>query len=517
MLVCDMISTETEMERGCCIKKNEGNRSSGVWVQTPIIAAGRAFKSLDELIAAFETVLKVNENLNKQLESLGKQFSELQSPKAAPGKLEKITVPPINILKEDTKRIQQEVVQKPMDMKPIDNTCKKSELTLNIKSVPAKVQVVAESPKKSPQPPHPEMEYLKNPKDEVDISIWQEGRIPDLVQQLLDKGKKDGWLYDGSEFQLGRRLGRGSSGTTYKAMWNNKEVAVKCVRIRKQEEVISFLREVDALASFKHPYILPFIGICLKPPRQCWLVMEYMKGATLNHWLYGRKNGQRRKRSLADRVFKALEVARGLQHLEECKPHPFLHRDVKPGNIFIDPTGRARVGDFGLARRLTRDAIATLTGETGTYVYMAPEVLRHEVYDSKADVYSWGVLFAELINQRPPYSELQLTPIQVGIAVSDEELQPTIQSQSCPGVFHTLLQMCCDPDPIMRPSFRQIVQHLDALMPEIKNREALVPTSSPADVRYNVRAVRHYTGTGHAGSSQHSASTYAPTEEQENF
>ena len=56
---------------------------------------------------------------------------------------------------------------------------------------------------------------------------------------------------------------------------------------------------------------------------------------------------------------------------------------------------------------------ATLTGETGTYVYMAPEMIRHELYTTKADVYSWGVLLAECLAQRPPYEGLYLTPVQV--------------------------------------------------------------------------------------------------------
>ena len=58
---------------------------------------------------------------------------------------------------------------------------------------------------------------------------------------------------------------------------------------------------------------------------------------------------------------------------------------------------------------------ATLTGETGTYVYMAPEMIRHELYTTKADVYSWGVLLAECLAQRPPYEGLYLTPVQANI------------------------------------------------------------------------------------------------------
>ena len=56
----------------------------------------------------------------------------------------------------------------------------------------------------------------------------------------------------------------------------------------------------------------------------------------------------------------------------------------------------------------------SLTGETGTYVYMAPEMVRHEPYTGKADVYSWGVLLAETLSQRPPYEGLYLTPVQAG-------------------------------------------------------------------------------------------------------
>lgn len=68
------------------------------------------------------------------------------------------------------------------------------------------------------------------------------------------------------------------------------------------------------------------------------------------------------------------QVCRGLAALESCHP-PVLHRDVKPSNIFIDAAGVARLGDFGLARAQP-DNCATLTGETGTYLYMSPEMIR---------------------------------------------------------------------------------------------------------------------------------------------
>lgn len=68
------------------------------------------------------------------------------------------------------------------------------------------------------------------------------------------------------------------------------------------------------------------------------------------------------------------QVARALAALEAAVP-PLLHRDVKPSNIFIDGSGGARLGDFGLARALPA-CRAELTGETGTYLYMSPEMVR---------------------------------------------------------------------------------------------------------------------------------------------
>lgn len=64
----------------------------------------------------------------------------------------------------------------------------------------------------------------------------------------------------------------------------------------------------------------------------------------------------------------------------EGEDPPIVHRDLKPSNIFVDGAGAARVADMNLSLRLNEDSLALLTGETGTYLYMSPEMMRHEVH-----------------------------------------------------------------------------------------------------------------------------------------
>lgn len=134
---------------------------------------------------------------------------------------------------------------------------------------------------------------------------------------------------------------------------------------------------------------------------------------------------------------------------------------------------------MGLARRLLPGCGPQLTGETGTYYYMAPEVIRHEMYDSKADVFSWGVMLAELVAARPPYSDQNLTPVQVAIAVGDDKLRPSLPRGTHPALA-SLARAALDPEPSMRPDFATLVEQLAPLAAQLQAGDAapLTPAAS---------------------------------------
>ena len=108
-----------------------------------------------------------------------------------------------------------------------------------------------------------------------------------------------------------------------------------------------------------------------------------------------------------DQLVYATHLAQGMLYLHTCKP-PIIHRDLKPANLLIDHSGVLKVADFGLAtvrpnpKKGEADTFL-MTGETGSYRFMAPEVFRHEQYTETVDVYSYAMILFYLLDGKPPW------------------------------------------------------------------------------------------------------------------
>jgi len=128
-----------------------------------------------------------------------------------------------------------------------------------------------------------------------------------------------------------------------------------------------------------------------------------------------------------------------------------IHRDLKPGNVFITRDNKAKVADFGLS--ITDTGGEDLTGETGTYRWMAPEVIRHEKYSINSDTYSFGVILWQLATRNPrPFEDMQ--PVQTAYAVA-HGARPEIP-EYVPEYISRAIRACWDHDQLRRPPFAYV-------------------------------------------------------------
>eukprot|EP00962_Isochrysis_galbana_P020801 scaffold6107_cov130-Isochrysis_galbana.AAC.10 len=209
----------------------------------------------------------------------------------------------------------------------------------------------------------------------------------DRTTSAEDEGEP-AWRIELHELLFEHRIGEGGSGATYLAEWNGAQVAVKVAGGSGASRWLeSWRAEVSALTQLRHPNVVEYLGCVVEPPTYC-LVLEYCPGGDLYAAL-------RRPTppGLAAGVLRG--VAAGMTYLHSRR---YIHRDLKSSNVLLDPVGRPKLMDFGLSRRM--DEEAELTAETGTYRWMAPEVIRHEIYTQSADVFSYGMLAFELLTHQ---------------------------------------------------------------------------------------------------------------------
>ena len=162
------------------------------------------------------------------------------------------------------------------------------------------------------------------------------------------------------------------------------------------------VKRAQAVASLDHPNICPVYGIEEDEDHR-FIVMQYVEGRTLSALI--RAGSIERKQ--------ILPVARQIAGaLAEAHQHGIVHRDIKPGNIIITPSGQAKVLDFGLAKFIAsgggKDDQPSVPSETGllagTVSYMSPEQLRGEALDGRSDIFSFGILLHEFFAGKNPFA-----------------------------------------------------------------------------------------------------------------
>jgi len=201
-------------------------------------------------------------------------------------------------------------------------------------------------------------------------------------------------------YRLGEPLGRGGMSAVYRAYDPalDRQVAIKILRAELARDATyrrRFQEEARALGRVNHPNLVPIYAVG-QEELVSYYAMALVEGPTLAQVLKA-LGALSVEQSLA--VF--VPFLRGLQAVHAAN---IVHRDIKPGNVMIDRSGRILLMDFGLARRADRETLTAAGAVLGTPEYMSPEQARGAAIDARSDLYSAGVILFEMLSGRPPFT-----------------------------------------------------------------------------------------------------------------
>ena len=317
------------------------------------------------------------------------------------------------------------------------------------------------------------------------------------VMEAMEKSRKESKepAIDSRKLRLIREVGSGSFGVLYKGEYRGKKVAAKFPsgthndnqnQLRAMRE---FFQELSVLSKVKHENIVRVVGAMTKMPRLC-IVTEYVDNGPLNNYLLNQGSSLK----LSAQVEIACGIARGMAYLHSKN---FVHRDLKASNVLLQSTTtpitakgesidgkmtftgaqgslRPIICDFGLSREVTKDG--AMTPETGTYRWMAPEVIAHSKYSLSADVYSFAIVLWEIVCEgHVPYPEH--TPLQAAVAVVQKGIRPILPYNSHPIMMNAMTR-CWVSEPENRPRFTDLVMDFESHMLGSATKLNLMPSKS---------------------------------------
>ncbi|XP_051564200.1 mitogen-activated protein kinase kinase kinase 13-like [Myxocyprinus asiaticus] len=252
--------------------------------------------------------------------------------------------------------------------------------------------------------------------------------------------QQDMWEVPFEEISELQWLGSGAQGAVFLGKFHSEEVAIK--KVREQKET-----DIKHLRKLKHPNIISFKGVCTQAPCYC-IIMEYCAQGQLYEVL---RAGRKIMPCLL--VDWASGIASGMNYLHL---HKIIHRDLKSPNVLVTQNDSVKISDFGTSKELSDKSMKM--SFAGTVAWMAPEVIRNEPVSEKVDIWSFGVVLWELLTGEIPYKDVDSSAIIWG--VGSNSLHLPVPS-TCPDGFKILMKQTWQGKPRNRPSFRQILLHLD--------------------------------------------------------
>ncbi|XP_054751348.2 hepatocyte growth factor receptor-like [Lytechinus pictus] len=260
---------------------------------------------------------------------------------------------------------------------------------------------------------------------------------------------------------LGKVLGQGHFGCVFAGKLHQdgeeQQVAVKSLHQGTLNEISNFLREGIMMKDFKHRNVLALIGVCIiSDTNMPYVILPFMKNGDILTFVRDPSNELTARQLLEF----CRQIAEGMMYLSGLK---FVHRDLAARNCMLDEDMVVKVADFGLSRDIYERDYYSAKDRTAKLPvrWMAMECLERNIYNTRTDVWSFGVVMWELLTRGVvPYPAIDNVDILKYLHGGRRLSQP----EHCPDHVYEVMLSCWSVSPIDRPSFCLLVDNLDGIL-----------------------------------------------------
>lgn len=259
-----------------------------------------------------------------------------------------------------------------------------------------------------------------------------------------------------SQFKVIKKIGAGGMAEVYLAEDTRlqRKVILKFLleQYASEPEIKArFTQEAQAAAKLNHPNIITIHEVSEYQGRP-YIAMEYLPGGTLKNLM------ATHELTFKEIIDIGIQVGDGLNRAHESG---IVHRDIKPQNLLMDKDGRLKIADFGLAKVKGGSKITTGGSTFGTMAYMSPEQTRGEAVDRRSDIFSFGVVFYEMVSRHQPFKGDNAAAIINSIL--NEKPEPLARYKaSVPDGFQRLVDKALEKDRAER------YQHMDDVVADLR-------------------------------------------------